>query len=662
MTTANNKKIIYWTLYGLIFVLTAYFAFTFISKSIAEKKDFEIFKESWQYVADTNFKQSVEIDPETNEQKIYYEISTPEQLAGAFLSESSVSAENTETISNKTYRLTNNVDLKGKTWQVESVFSKTFDGNSYHIQNLTINDDSITSSSARILGFVGTLYGTIKNIYFDNLNVSTSKRDTTCYVGGVAGKAMYGSTISNVYINSGDIHGSYSTSDQDREVGGIVGFLSGGTIKNSINKASLHYGKHIGGIVGYINSGSVSNCINQGNVCASDGVYMRVGGIAGEISSGILELCENTGKIYTTIYEDDVDVDCTNLSIGGIVGFASVTIGQCSNKGDVEGGNEWVCNETMAGGIVGQSSASIKDCYNTGNISGSANSKYFSDTDISDNNINVKVFKDVGVAYLYDIYIVHGNYTSSAWNDSGKYKGTTYSSKYYDRVEQNKYIGGICGYSSGYKISSCYNIGKIDTSNSEIKRYVTLYFKWRAQKKTGGGEFHLLLEETFNYGIGYRYDSICPTSIKSNCYDNSGIKSYIEYSKVNLEQRQYSEGKLAKTNNIENNVVQGTNSGRKCDWYIENANGASYNTIHGVTVNNKYDNYYDTIGYNINFWAEYISEYNYKPVSYYYSYPINDIGYSVSAAQNSNNTINSMITGEVWDNTGTLPRLKGLYW
>ena len=98
MTTAKNKKIIYWTLYGLIFVFTAYFAFTFISKSIAEKKDFEIFKESWQYVADTNFKQSVEIDPETNEQKIYYEISTPEQLAGAFLSESSVSAEDTETI------------------------------------------------------------------------------------------------------------------------------------------------------------------------------------------------------------------------------------------------------------------------------------------------------------------------------------------------------------------------------------------------------------------------------------------------------------------------------------------------------------------------------------------------------------------------------------
>ena len=35
------------------------------------------------------------------------------------------------------------------------------------VQNLTINDKSISSYSTRILGFVGTLRGTIKNLYFD---------------------------------------------------------------------------------------------------------------------------------------------------------------------------------------------------------------------------------------------------------------------------------------------------------------------------------------------------------------------------------------------------------------------------------------------------------------------------------------------------------------
>lgn len=657
MTTSKNKKIIYWTLYGLIFVFTAYFAFTFISKSIAEKKDFEIFKESWQYVADTNFKQSVEIDPETNEQKVYYEISTPEQLAGAFLSESSVSAENTETISNKTYRLTNNVDLKGKTWQVESVFSKTFDGNSYHIQNLTINNDSITSSSARILGFVGTLYGTIKNIYFDNLNVSTSKRDTTCYVGGVAGKAMYGSTISNVYINSGDIHGSYlgsySTFNQDREVGGIVGFLSGGTIKNSINKASLDYGKHIGGIVGYINSGSVSNCINQGNVCASDGVYMRVGGIAGEISSGTLKLCENTGKIYTNINKNKVV--CYNLSIGGIVGVASRTIEQCSNKGDVDGGNKWVCNETMAGGIVGQSSASIKDCYNTGNINGSAYKKTLASGTVQ-NNTNVKFADRVGRFWAFSLSIVSGTYTNS--KGSGEYKDKKQESVYEDTIVQNVYRGGICGSGKNIKISNCYNIGTVDSTDSEIKRTVSLYFKWKAND-----QYNMWIADKFTFGVGYNYDTICPNSNNSWCFDASKTVSYKELSKVNLTQSLYVKNKSVKTNEIKNGVVQGTNTGRNCDWYIYDSNGCEFRSIHAINCNEQKDSYGDLSGYNLVFWVQFTSQYQTKDQTVYYVYNIDKINYNVSASGSTYQVIKNRFENlGSWDTSGELPKLNDLYW
>ena len=66
----TSKKTIYWILYSLLLLFTIYFSFTFISQKIEERKEFEIFKGSWQYVADTNFKQSVEIDPETNEQKL----------------------------------------------------------------------------------------------------------------------------------------------------------------------------------------------------------------------------------------------------------------------------------------------------------------------------------------------------------------------------------------------------------------------------------------------------------------------------------------------------------------------------------------------------------------------------------------------------------------
>lgn len=656
MITEKNKKIIYWVVYFLVFAITVYFAYIVIKDSIAQKEEFEHYKNSWQYVADTNFKQSVEIDPETNEQKIYYEISTPEQLAGAFLSESSVSAEDTSTISNRTYRLTNNVDLKGKTWQVESTFTQTFDGNSYHVQNLTINDKSISSYSTRILGFVGTLRGTIKNLYFDNLNVSTNKWYTKCYIGGIAA-IMESGQISNVYINSGYICGSGVGSDntfnQDRAVGGIVGFLKGGTIKNSINKASLDYGKHIGGIVGYMDNGTITNCINQGSICASDGAYMRVGGIACEIHGGTLKLCENTGKIYTTIDEDDVD--CTNLSIGGIVGVASVTIEQCSNKGDVDGGSEYACDETMVGGIVGQSVASIHDCYNTGNISGSAYQKTLASGTVQ-NNTNEKFADGVGRLWAFSLSIVSGTYTNS--NGSGEYKEKKQESVYEDTIVQNVYRGGICGSGKNIKISNCYNIGTVDSTDSEIKRTVSLYFKWKANE-----QYNMWIADMFTFGVGYNYDTICPNSNNSRCFDASKTVSKKELSKVNLTQSLYVKNESVKTNKIKNGVVQGTNTGRDCDWYIYDSNGYEFRSIHAINCNEQRESYGVLSGYNLVFWVQFTSPYQTKDQKVYYVYNINKIDYTVSAYGSSYQGIKNMFKDlGLWDTSGELPKLNGLYW
>ncbi|TEB07055.1 hypothetical protein Psch_00596 [Pelotomaculum schinkii] len=207
--------------------------------------------------------------------------------------------------------------------------------------------------------------------------VSGLYTDMTASYQGLFGYVGQGGDVKNITV-SGVVAGV-------QYVGGIAGFVNGGTIENAVNRAVIYASGgaspggsgtnrigHAGGVVG-MGTGTASapvtiaGCANYGTVTAPNcNQGGRVGGIV-----GIFDL---TGD-YATIS------NCFNAAeikayqyAGGIVGgqFASyVTISACCNTGTVTGTSS---GKTYAGGIAGKSCGPVVDCYNTGNIVSTATS------------------------------------------------------------------------------------------------------------------------------------------------------------------------------------------------------------------------------------------------------------------------------------------------
>ena len=76
MKKTRNLKIAYLLIYCAIFIVTIYFAIFAISNYITQKKEYELFKQSWQYVADTN----IELKTDTNYDEIAYHINQYRKL------------------------------------------------------------------------------------------------------------------------------------------------------------------------------------------------------------------------------------------------------------------------------------------------------------------------------------------------------------------------------------------------------------------------------------------------------------------------------------------------------------------------------------------------------------------------------------------------------
>lgn len=504
MKKTRNLKIAYLLIYCAIFIVTIYFAIFAISNYITQKKEYELFKQSWQYVADTN----IELKTDTNEDgttETYYAISTPEQLAGMFEKINSNDV-NADSISTYGYKLIKNIDLSGKSWIVGD-FSNTFDGNSFHIQNLTINN-----SSSNYLGFVGRLSGTIKNIYFDNIYVSSlSTTNGTKYVGGVVAYLSDGN-LENVYVNSGSIYGAkYTDSYKSRDsyTGGIVGYLSGGSISKCINRASVEYGKVIGGVVGQ-NSATIEKCWNYGEINYTDstGDTVYVGGVVGK-SSAKIQLCQNWGDVLISAYS----INIRNIAYtGGIVGYTSANVSECSNNGEIsQSARGFSINLIYAGGIAGYSISTFNNCLNTANVSAMATSV----TSTSSSNVKTTKVNETE-------YHKHSYYFFPLW--ATDYLWYTRNDATISISEMNSYAGGIvgCGTST---ISNSYNSGNINGGYKTISVTIkeTLKKDSKYSSIAGGNPLTRNFTSEFN---------VC-TEIKSGALNGSNSSSANSGSTVN---------------------------------------------------------------------------------------------------------------------------------
>ena len=159
----------------------------------------------------------------------------------------------------------------------------TFDGNGKTITNLYINASQTSQNNMGLFGY--TYQSTIKNLTFENANVTNTQSNT----GILVGKAGYGSTLQNIKISKTcQIKGGNYT-------GGIAGELDGNAY-NCVNYATVQGTQYIGGLFGdYSRTGnSITACANYGNVTASS---QRVGGLVGDFSSGTIQDCANYGNV-----------------------------------------------------------------------------------------------------------------------------------------------------------------------------------------------------------------------------------------------------------------------------------------------------------------------------------------------------------------------------
>lgn len=223
--------------------------------------------------------------------------------------------EDLETIRNNTagkYILMNNIDLSktapsgeynnGNGWIPISDFAGIINGNGYIISNLNIFGD------VQCAGFVGTNYGQLYNLHFENVNVSINTESSEMYYGTVAGINF--DSKSSIYrcSVSGDI--TISTTGT-AYIGGITGYnaysfnsTSSSRILECYNKSSINITSgsnaiYAGGIAGYqgpksgygnYNYKSLYDCYNCGTLFCS-GYNKKVGGILGWLAAGSISNC-----------------------------------------------------------------------------------------------------------------------------------------------------------------------------------------------------------------------------------------------------------------------------------------------------------------------------------------------------------------------------------
>ncbi len=176
--------------------------------------------------------------------------------------------------------LTADISLEGQTWPRITYYSGTFDGAGHTISGLNF------SSSSAYIGFIGSLRtnGVVRNLAITDASITGSN-----YTGGIVGY-MTGGSISGCSF-SGTITGSM-------DVGGIVGELMSGNVTACYSTADITATeRYAGGIVGSLNSGTVSACYySTGTITASN----YTGGIAG-YSLGTITTCYWSGNVSTGI-------------------------------------------------------------------------------------------------------------------------------------------------------------------------------------------------------------------------------------------------------------------------------------------------------------------------------------------------------------------------
>ena len=236
------------------------------------------------------------------------------------------SVNNGTSYSGETIQLDEDIDLSGENWTPIGrngvTFNGTFNGNSHKIENLTINDDSLSEAGL----FGQTMGATIQNITIENVTLAAQSK-----VGALVGF----SNGANATFTNCSVTGTIQIAGTS-SVGGLIGNISEGKFTltgcsvdgtNAENR-SVTGTNMVGGLVGNtLYAGTITNC-SVSNVTVSS--PKKLGGLVGQIlySKYPNATDYNAPLIISDVSVSDVTVDCTAtadtddyVQVGGLIGI-----------------------------------------------------------------------------------------------------------------------------------------------------------------------------------------------------------------------------------------------------------------------------------------------------------------------------------------------------
>ena len=298
----------------------------------------------------------------------------------------------------------------------------------------------------------------------------------------------------------GDNHTVTAKLTTNAQSQGLIGVLSGGTVKNLNASGEFNFGSTFSApVVGtaFANS-TIENCNSNAHVTVSE-VSTSCGGVVGYCNFGsVIKNCQFSGVL-------DINTNKTSSYIGGVCGYGyGVKFSFCSNIGTmnvahpetadcVAGVNGYAvfteydfCYNTAditasrwVAGINGYNhtagSCTARNCYNTGNITS---------TMASGNYAAAGCFSYMMYGGIYENCFNQGNVTAQGahpyvggvfahYRGSADLGAITISNCFNTgniTANGGNYVGGLAGFAYAANIDNCYNTGKIVSNGTAYNK------------------------------------------------------------------------------------------------------------------------------------------------------------------------------------------------
>ena len=255
------------------------------------------------------------------------------------------------------YMLAKNIKVDDTFAPIE-VQTLLFDGAGNKISGFKLN------ASSQYQGLFPKLNQTeIRHVNVDG-QVTTTSKNTGIFVGQATD-----SHLDDVHV-SGSITATYKDGNSGGQIGGIIGYMDGGSLTDSSSSATVSsVGSKIGGLVGQTDRKNAKS----DPYLAND---INTGTVSGVFQEGLKNSATVVGGVVGQMQSQKGDVSATGLlNKGTITGYQVVggTVGEVYKGTLTNAANTGTVTSTdkTAGGVVGDDKAgtSISNIFNTGDVS-----------------------------------------------------------------------------------------------------------------------------------------------------------------------------------------------------------------------------------------------------------------------------------------------------